>query len=220
VLTDGQASATNEGIVQDFVDALCDASRHIDECAIDIELYPTDDTKRKVANLYAEIFSLLADVSKWVMMKKRKRLIAAFNEDLRVDFEAKVNTINEKSLQVKNHAAQMGRVDVRVTRLTAEHHSTQLQTLDQNVAQNFQTLDQNVEQKFEALGQKFDQMRSEMRQGKQLMGRLLIGLKDRSGASLASHRIQELDCQLSDVQIPTISASVALPASAGAGECI
>lgn len=170
-LTVCQASVTHEGIVKDLFDALYDMNRHIDECAIDIKLYPTNELKQKVANLYAEIFSFLGDISQWIMTKKRKRFTASFNEGLRSEFQDKIAAIHAKSQIVKNHAAQSGRVEGRLTRLTAEQSSLDIKNLELNVQQNH----------------------SEMKH----LGRLLIALLHNQGtAFIDEQRIQDLNRQI------------------------
>jgi hypothetical protein len=173
----------HEAIVQDFLDALCDMSRHIEDCAVDIDLYQRNDMKQRVANLYAEIFSFLGEVSKWVMAKKRNRFKSAFNESLRDDFQAKIDSINARSLQVKDLAAQKGRVDVRLTRTIAEKSIVETQRLALSV--------------------------EEMRSSLQILGRGVIGLlQDRGETFRASRRIQDLDSQPSyDVFPAALSSS-------------
>lgn len=183
ILTTQQASVTHELIVQDFLDALCDMSRHIEDCVVDIDLYQTDDMKQKVAELYAEIFSVLGDISKWIMAKKRKRFTSAFNESLRDEFQAKIDSINARSLQVKNLAAQKGRVDVRLTRTIAEKSIVETQSLALTV--------------------------EELRSHLQILGQGVIGLLQGRGETFrASRRIQDLDSQPSyDVFPAALSSS-------------
>lgn len=108
--------------------------------------------QKRVAELYSSIFRFLSHASEWVLKKKRKRFGDSFNENLRREVGDQISEIKAKSQKIRDHAAQSGRVEGRIARLTLDEVSKATVALDQNVSNGFDRVNSRLTQFEQAMG--------------------------------------------------------------------
>lgn len=121
----------HEGIAEDIAEALCSIDQQIQDCSLDLELYKTDEMRKRVADLYAAVFAYLASVSTWLTQKKRKHFVSSFNEDLRQEYQDDLAKVKSKADRVKSYAAQSDR---RAHRIGVEWQSQSVKVLEARIA--------------------------------------------------------------------------------------
>ncbi|WDK13233.1 phytanoyl- dioxygenase family protein [Colletotrichum graminicola] len=114
------ASANHEKIVEGLSGALCTIGEYVGDCAIDQELFRTEDMQKLIVDLYSHIFLFLTTVMDWMMKKRRRRLLDSFNEDLPTVFEYDMEKIRTITNRIRSRAEQNSRAEARSARLTLE----------------------------------------------------------------------------------------------------
>ncbi|KAK2051879.1 hypothetical protein LY76DRAFT_556540 [Colletotrichum caudatum] len=114
------ASANHEKVVEGLSDSLSTIGEYVSDCAIDQELFQTEDMQKLIADLYSHIFLFLTTVMDWMMKKRRRRLLDSFNEDLLTVFEDDMEKIKTITKRIRNLAEQGSRAEVRSARSTLE----------------------------------------------------------------------------------------------------
>lgn len=115
-----QACENHEKIVEGLSEGLCAISEHVVECKVDQALFQTPEMTELIVDLYAHIFVFLGSTMDWVMEKRYRRMLDAFNESFSKRFDNEVGAIKHKAERIRNLAAQSSRAEVRVTRIALE----------------------------------------------------------------------------------------------------
>jgi hypothetical protein len=115
-----QASVNHERIAEGLSEALCGMSEGFKDSQTELDLFPTMEMKKCVADLYAHIFLFLSDVLDWFMERSRKRTLKSFNGNLRDDLQAEIQKIRYKSDAIRNLGAQSSRAELRDLRVSTE----------------------------------------------------------------------------------------------------
>lgn len=93
-------------MAEDISEALCKIDEQIADVNVDLELFSTDEMRRRVADMYSAIFNYLAKVSTWLTQKKLKRLTSSFNDKLREEYQGALDDVKAKSDRIKSYATQ------------------------------------------------------------------------------------------------------------------
>lgn len=121
-----QASVNHRKIAEEIAKALVDISEEVEICVSEAKIYPTEEMKKAISELYAHVFQFLRKAMKWYQSKSHQKLLNSFNSDFRTTFQDQLKDIQKLSARVSRRANIGTMAELRDFRISSEAQSQQI----------------------------------------------------------------------------------------------
>ncbi|ETN45993.1 uncharacterized protein HMPREF1541_00176 [Cyphellophora europaea CBS 101466] len=95
-----QASVNHSSIAETLSQSVADISDKVASCAIYLEVTPTDSMKRRLAEIYAQLFRFYRDVLKWYLSSSASKVFGSLNATIKSRFDETVQSIEGQISQM------------------------------------------------------------------------------------------------------------------------
>jgi hypothetical protein len=121
-----QASVNHRKIAEELAKALVDISEEVEICVSEAKIFPTEDMKKAISELYAHVFQFLRKAMQWYQSKSHHKLLNSMNSDFRTTFQDQLKDIQKLSARVSRRANIGTMAELRDFRISSEAQSQQI----------------------------------------------------------------------------------------------
>lgn len=120
-----QASVNHRKIAEELAKALVDISEEVEICVSEAKIFPTEEMKKAISELYANVFQFLRKTMQWYQSKSHMKLLNSLNSDFRQTFADQLKDIQKLSARVSRRANIGTMAELRDFRISSEAQSQQ-----------------------------------------------------------------------------------------------
>ena len=120
-----QASVNHRKIAEELAKSLVDISEEVEICVSEAKIYPTEEMKKAISELYSHVFQFLRQAMIWYQSKSHSKLLNSFNSDFSQAFADKLRDIQKLSARISRRANIGTMAELRDFRISSEAQSQQ-----------------------------------------------------------------------------------------------
>lgn len=120
-----QASVNHRKIAEEIAQALVDISEEVEICVSEAKIYPTEEMKKAISELYAHVFQFLRKAMQWYQSKSHHKVLNSFSSDFREKFAEQLKDIQKLSARISRRANIGTMAELRDFKITSEAQSQQ-----------------------------------------------------------------------------------------------